>query len=438
MKARLLPLYFSGGPSQNFQSQIKAVGALLQDCAEILGPLPLGAPLPEADAVWLPEILGEAYRRLGDFKSIRIPILLITSEFGTLSMWDWEIAAYLRAEHVPTIAPYNPAQARTACRALGVKRQLRETKFLVYQDNPGEGFQAEIFKRFYWWEEECSQRIKDEFGVTILRRSFRELGERAKAIPDSEAREAASRWATPVEGVSEKSLLSALKIYLALKHDLDQDPSIRAAGINCLNESFFSDTTPCLAWDILYQERRLIWGCEADTMSMLAKYILHHSLDVPIMMTNLYPFVLGEAALKHERIEKFPDTENPQDCVLVAHCGYLGVVPRPFATTWTLRPKVLAIVDDNATAIDARLPQGEITLAKLDPRLERFVIAEGRLEGYVQYPGSDCRNGAVLRVGDGRRLMDRLVSHHYLLLTGRNRPEIQIVAGIFGLEVESL
>jgi len=142
--------------------------------------------------------------------------------------------------------------------------------------------------------------------------------------------------------------------------------------------------------------------------------------------------------LKHERIEKFPDTENPQDCVLVAHCGYLGVVPRPFATTWTLRPKVLAIVDDNATAIDARLPQGEITLAKLDTRLERFVIAEGRLEGYVQYPGSDCRNGAVLRVGDGRRLMDRLVSHHYLLLTGRNRPEIQIVAGIFGLEVESL
>jgi len=438
MKARLLPLHFSCGPSQSFQAQVRALGALLGDHAEILDPLPLGAPIPEADAVLLPEILGEAYRRIHDFKSIPAPILLITSEFGTLSMWDWEIAAYLRAEHVATVAPYTLAQARTACRALGVKRQLRETKFLVYQDNPGEGFQAEIFKRFYWWEPECSQRIADTFGVTIVRRSFRELGERAKAIPDSDARDAAVRCPVPVEGLPEKPLLSALKIYLAVKHDLDQDPSIRAAGINCLNESFFSDTTPCLAWDILYQERRLIWGCEADTVSMLTKYILHHSLDVPIMMTNLYPFVLGQAALKHERIEKFPDVENPQDCVLAAHCGYLGVVPRPFATAWTLRPKVLAIVHDNATAIDARLPEGEMTLAKLDPKLERFVVAEGRLEGYAQYPDSDCRNGAVLRVGDGRKLMDRLVSHHYLLMKGHTRPEVEIAAGIFGLEVESL
>jgi hypothetical protein len=438
MKARLLPLHFSGGPSKGFEAQVRALRGLFGEDAEILQPAPLGAPVLEADGVVFPEILGEAYRRLNDFKRIPVPILLVTSEFGTLSMWDWEIASYLRAENIVTIAPYNAAQARLACRALGVKRELQQTRFLVYQDNPGEGFQAEIFKRFYWWEEECSQRIKEKFGVTMERRSFRELGARAKDIPDAAAREAADGRPVATGDVPERSLLSAVKLYLAVKADLDANPSIRAAGINCLNESHFSETTPCLAWNILYEERRLMWGCEADTMSMLTKYILHHSLDVPIMMTNLYPFVLGQAALKHERIEKFPEMEAPGNCVLVAHCGYLGVLPRPFAAEWTLRRKVLAIVDENATAIDARFPEGDITLAKLDPRLERLAIAEGRLEGYAQYPGSDCRNGAVLRFRDGHRLMDRLISHHYLLMKGHCRPEIEIIAKVFGLGLDAV
>ena len=130
---------------------------------------------------------------------------------------------------------------------------------------------------------------------------------------------------------------SAVKLYLAVRQDLDQDPSIRAAGINCLNESHFCDTTPCLAWNLLYEERGLIWGCEADTMSMITKYVLHKSLEAPIMMTNLYPFLLGNAALKHERIESFPEVASePENHVLVAHCGYMGVIPKSFATEWTL------------------------------------------------------------------------------------------------------
>lgn len=50
---------------------------------------------------------------------------------------------------------------------------------------------------------------------------------------------------------------------------------------------------------------------------------------------------------------------------LIVHCGYLGVLSPSFSTEWQLRPKVLAIVDANATAIDARLPVGDLTLAKL-------------------------------------------------------------------------
>ena len=158
---------------------------------------------------------------------------------------------------------------------------------------------------------------------------------------------------------------SAVKVYLAVQRDLDADGSIRAVGINCLNESHFSDSTPCLAWNMLYQERGMLWGCEADTLSMATKYILHKSLGAPIMMTNLYPFLLGNAALKHERIESFPAVESePENHVLVAHCGYMGVIPTGFATEWTLRNKVLAIVDENAVGHRRPLPVGRCDLGQ--------------------------------------------------------------------------
>ena len=438
MNARLVPVYFDPGRDQDFDKQLSVLRNLLADCAEILPPVALGRPLPEADAVVFPQLLGEAYRRVEDFRAIGLPILIVTSEFGTLSMWDWEIICYLKSHGVETIGPYNLEQAKGVCRALRVKRELPNTRFLVYQDNPGEGAQASIFKRFYWWEDECTERMREHFGVGIVKKSFRELGALAKDIPDRAAEEVRKDREVPIDGVSPRALLSAIKLYLAVKQDLEADPAIRAVGMNCLNESHFSDTTPCLAWSLLLEEKQYLWGCEADTLSMLTKYVLYHALGVPVMMTNLYPFLMGQAALKHEHIPDFPRVDEPENYILVAHCGYMGVIPRPFATEWTLRPKVLAIVDDNATAIDARLAEGKITLVKLHPTLREMTVAEGTLTGYVQFPGSDCRNGGVIKVRDGRRLMRELASHHYVLTNGHNLADIQLVAKIFGLEVHEI
>ena len=439
MKARLVPVYFDPGRDSGFDEQVAVLKSLLGGKAELLEPVALGRPLPEAEAVVFPQILGEAYRRVDDFRAIRLPILLIASECGTLSMWDWEIISYLRSEGIETIAPYDLGQTQKLCAALRVKRELNGARFLVFQDNPGEGAQASIFKRFYWWEDECTRRIREAFGVAIVKRSFRELGTRAKQIADDEADEVWKRRSVPAEGVSPKQVRGAVKLYLAVKRELDADPGIRAVGINCLNESHFCDTTPCLAWEMLYQDRRLIWGCEGDTLSMLSAYVLHHSLGVPIMMTNLYPFLLGMAALKHERIDRFPDVPvEPENHVLVAHCGYMGVIPTSFATQWTLRPKVLAIVDDNATAIDARFPVGDVTLAKLGPSLRRITVAEGELTGYAQYPDSDSLNAGIIRVRDGHRLMASLTSHHYLVTAGHNLVDIRLMAKVFGLQVEEI
>lgn len=437
MKAQLVPLYFPNRDG-DFDVQVNRLKTLLADHAELLESVPLGQPLPEADAVVFPQLLGDAYRMLDDFKKIDLPILLITSEFGAMLMWDWEIADYLDRAGITAIAPYNIEQTRVICQALVVKRELKSIKFVAFQDNPGDGMQAEIFKRFYWWENEATQRMFDKFGIQIVYKSFKEMGAAAQAIPDSEAEAVWNEWQfrLNIGNMPRKSLLSALKIYIMMKRELESDATIGGIGINCLNESRFSDTTPCLAWNMLYEERGLIWGCEADTISMLTKYILHKSLKTPIMMTNLYPFLMGQAALKHERIDHFPEVESePENHMLVAHCGYLGVVPQSFSTEWSLRQKVLAIVDDNATAIDARLPEGDVTLAKLHSDFTKMTVAEGNLSGYAQFPDSDCLNGGVIKINDGHKLVTSVASHHYLLMTGHNRINIEMIAPIFDLDI---
>lgn len=438
MKARLLPVYFSSGMDEEYAKQVDTLRELLANEAEILEPVPLGTLVPDVDALLFPQILGEAYRSVAAIEGYRLPVLVVTSPFGTMNMWDWEIAAYLQYRGISVFAPYSLELTRSIVRAFAFRRRAQGAKFLVFQDNPGEGMQAEIFKRFFWWEKECQEGIRKRFGIEVVVESFRELGKRAKSIPDAVADAEWTRWRLPAEGVTERSLRSAVKMYLALLEELEKHENVLGMGINCLNESFFSDTTPCLAWDMLFEERKILWACEADILSLLTECIVYLPLQAPVMMTNIYPFLMGEAALKHERIDRFPDVPEPEHHALCAHCGYFGVLPRPFASSWCVRRKVLRIVDDNAIALDARLPEGPVTLVKLHPSLEKMVVVRGYLEGYVQYPGSDCENGAVLRVRDGYRLVEALPSHHVCLVGGEHVASLRHIARVLGLAVEEV
>lgn len=438
-RARLVPISFDEQPDEGFAEQVRHIARLLTEEAELLEPVALGHPLPACDAVVFPQLLGDAYRRVEALRAIDRPLLIITSEFGTLSMWDWELIDYLRGEGIETLAPYDLEQSRLICRALYTRQMLARSRFLVFQDNPGDGAQAPIFKRFYWWEDECTQRLREAFGVKVEKYSYRELGEEARAVSDAAADDAARSRGFTVGALPQVSVRSAMKLYLALKSRIESAEDVAGVGINCLNESHHSDTTPCLAWDLLYEDRQLIWGCEADTMAMTTKALLLGTLGVPLMMTNLYPFLMGQAALKHERIDAFPQVEgDPANHLLVAHCGYMGVIPRAFSTRWSLKPKALAIVDDNAHAIDADLPVGPITLAKLHPTMNRMTVAEGTLKGYAAFPGSDCLNGGVIEVADGRKLMGKLASHHYLLLVGHQAQAIRWVGRVFGFEIDPI
>jgi len=437
----LLPIYLESHPTDAFTRQLDALKLLSGDLVEWLPPTQIGAASNVvAAAIVVPDMSGLAYRLLAEFQALRLPILIITSEFGTVSMWDWEIRDYLRRRSVDTVAPTSLGEFHDLCRALGVKQRLAGATMLAYQDNLGAGKQPDIFKRFYWWEDECVDDLKRSLGVNVERRSYRELQARADSVGQDrlEAEIARIGATVPMVGLAARARDAGLRMKIALADELDETPGVIAAGINCLNESDTSNTTPCLAWNLLFEERGLIWGCEADLTSMITQFITWETFRTPAIMTNLYPFLMGQAALKHEKIPYFPTVEKPENHILTAHCGFFGVIPQSWATEWTLRPPVLEIVNPNSNVIDARLPEGDMTIVKITSTMDSFVVASAVLTNYEQYEKSDCLNGAVLRVEDGYRFEENLASHHAVLAVGDISRRLDVVGGVLGLAMQKI
>jgi hypothetical protein len=75
-------------------------------------------------------------------------------------------------------------------------------------------------------------------------------------------------------------------------------------------------------------------------------------------------------------------------------------------------------------------------MAKLMPTFDTLVATAAELTGYAGWPGSDCVNGGLIRVRDGRRMMERLPSHHALVMVGDHTADLRMIGPVFGLAVE--
>ena len=445
LKPKMLVLYFKNinqREREELKKQCIILDKLYGDLVEFTSPSLVGTEVPEdVDGVVFPQLIGEAFKEKEELKKITLPVVVLTSEFGTVEMWDWEIVTFLRDAGLNVFSPYSVELAKCIFRAMGCKKVMEKgARFLMFQDSPGEGMQAYIFKRFYWWEEECTKLLEENFGLNIIYKSYAKLSENARSVTDEKAKEVSANWNIPMEGVSQEDYLKAVKVYVAVKEIIDEVGGVEGVGANCLNESFNSETTPCLAWNMLYEQDDILWACEGDTLTMVSTFIFYSILKQPIMMTNIYPFLMGMAAIKHEKIDKFPNIPNPDNHALGVHCGYFGLAPQSFCTSWVLRPKVLEIVSDNAIMVDCQMAVGPITLAKLSSDMKKLTLIECEITNYVQYPGSDCRNGALIHYknDNGHEVMDALSSHHALLIQGEHIGTITQVARIFGFELNKL
>ena len=210
-----------------------------------------------------------------------------------------------------------------------------------------------------------------------------------------------------------------------------------SSGSNRLNQSGLLGHDAALAWDLTPAEREMIWGCEADIVSMLTKLIVHRCLESPVLTTNLYPFLIGDAALHHERIPAFPPV------------AVLPPRPRsPLRLPGRLAPPVRRRVGAAPTSARDRgrerhrhrrpPPCRRAHARQAGTQVRRAVGCGGRAHQIRGLPHSDCLNGAVIRVPDGRGLMERLPSHHSIMFSGHDLPGLRLIGQVFGLEVEPI
>ena len=138
MKAKLVPLYFAEAnerEQQEYREQMTRLAEFYGDVAEFLPPVRVGDPLPAADAVVFPQMIFAAFRHDEVFKAVSLPMVVLTSRFGTVEMWDWEIVTYLRDLGCTVFSPYNVELGRSILRAIAVKAGLKGAKFLMFQES---------------------------------------------------------------------------------------------------------------------------------------------------------------------------------------------------------------------------------------------------------------------------------------------------------------
>lgn len=440
MKAKIAPMKFAGVDMALYDRILTAIREIYAEEVEFHQDFTMGDSAPDVDAILIPVITAELYTEIDKLQeNIHLPIVIVTTEYGVSLMFDWEGVNYLKSKGFEVYNPFNVDIGKTVFKSLALKRNMKGQKFLIFQDTPGDGLLPEIFKVFYWWNSECTDKIKEKFGISIIIKPYKDLCNKAKALSDESAREELKRWNFTSEFPNNKPLLASTKFFMAVRDEVDKEGNVVGCGVNCLNEAFDSDTTPCLAWNLLYQDRGVMWVCEGDTSTLMTQYLVGATIDTAVFATNIYPFLSGMPALRHEKIQSFPEVNDPDHHALLVHCGYFGCMAQKQTTKWVLRPPVLDwLVGKNSVVIDAEIKKGDIVLCKLHSNFESMLLEKSVLEDFVQYPGSDCHNGGLIRLSDGYNFIEKNYSHHVVVLSGARATQLRIVAHIFGIAIDQV
>jgi hypothetical protein len=54
----------------------------------------------------------------------------------------------------------------------------------------------------------------------------------------------------------------------------------------------------------------------------------------------------------------------------------------------------------------------------------------------AEYPNADRQTGRAIKITNGQKLLKTVFSHKYLLMTGHNLANIELLSSVFGLEME--
>ncbi len=271
-----------------------------------------------------------------------------------------------------------------------------------WQDYPFEGAVAVLFD----FGDVSPELLASKNSLTDLRQTWEKL--RIRLVPcdiremlrrrapePSEVETLARQWERGARHVPEctrEPVRENVRFLLAARKVL-QTENARAAAINCHAMLHHDLRLPCTAMVELHREGVLA-ACEMDVNGLLSSMLLTHLAARPAFMGNVIP-------------------GSDDSTIDISHC----VAP----------PDMLSglagyAFDDyhgkpeHATAAIELPQQGEATLARISPDLERVHFVVGQIVG-AHHSGS-CRNSVTVRLPDCRTFLDDRLDSHYALVCG--------------------
>ncbi len=211
-----------------------------------------------------------------------IPLIVLTTNPELIPI-DANLASSLRGNGVNVTFAISPEQALERIRIAASPLLLEGQRALLY----GRPFDSTTVTSHNLNEEIIYRRT----GVKIQFRPIEELAELYKKTDDKEAIKEMERWkreAAKVEGVPDRTIVDACRLYVLLRSIADKE-GLSAVSVDCLGFTLSPDPVlpyPCLAFSRLRDEG-ITAACEADVVGMLSSMFMEQICHRSSFMCNL-------------------------------------------------------------------------------------------------------------------------------------------------------
>ena len=357
-------------------------------------------------------------------------------EYDEPDFWRWSARDMLQSLGVKVVLVPSLAEGKALLRSYGVKRFLRQSRMVVFGD-----------QNFPWNALSASSNLTEKLGTRIDVLPLGAFRERAGTYSDAEVRAVweKRRDRYEVKNVRPAEHDQALRVFLAIRSILDERKAF-AFGVNCYGDLITNGgrDVPCLAQSLL-REEGFIASCDGDFLAMESMALMSVFLDLPCMMSNMYPVSYVGALRDHFGDPLSPDeSKYPRarwkNLARLGHCGYIGVVSpemtpagktalHDFGGTYEIKR------DGRGCGLDGDMRgDTEATAVELKFDGKSLVVAHLKVLETTRHPFPHCESTALLEFDDLPRLIENISREHTVISYGDHIAALRVLADTLGLD----
>ena len=351
--------------------------------------------------------------------------------------WRWSARDFLRSLGVEVHLVAGMREGLWLLRALGVRRMLRDAKLVVFGE-----------QNFPWNAHAAGHLMTEGLGARIAVRPIADIRDRYGQFSDDQVDEVWSRRSRRYveRGVRADELRQAVRTYLAIEEILEQERAV-GFGLNCFGDLVIAGgrDVPCLA-QCLLREDGYIASCDGDFVAMMTMVLVTGYLDLPCMMSNMYPVSYVGALTDHFGDPLSPDPRRYSraewpNLARLAHCGFVGVISPEMTPTGKAALKdwggTYEIKRDGlGCGIDADLAGGQVaTVVELRFDGRTLLVADAEICETTRHADlPHCESSALLRFRDLEGFVKHISREHTVVVYGRHTDSLRLLADVLDLE----